>query len=30
MYLNGRFKDVLFYPEDVKAGAEKSYHPGEE
>jgi acyl-homoserine lactone acylase PvdQ len=30
MYLNGKFKDVLFYPEDVKAGAEKSYHPGAE
>lgn len=30
MYLNGKFKDVLFYPEDVKAGAVKTYHPGEE
>jgi acyl-homoserine lactone acylase PvdQ len=30
MYLSGKFKDVLFYPEDVKAGAEKTYHPGEE
>jgi acyl-homoserine-lactone acylase len=30
MYLNGKFKDVLFYPEDVKAGAAATYHPGEE
>jgi acyl-homoserine-lactone acylase len=30
MYLNGKFKDVLFYPEDVQAGAVKRYHPGEE
>jgi acyl-homoserine-lactone acylase len=30
MYLNGKLKDVLFYPEDVRAGAEKTYHPGEE
>ena len=30
MYLNGKFKDVLFYPEDVRAGAVKTYHPGEE
>lgn len=30
MYLSGRFKDVLFYPEDVKAAAEKTYRPGEE
>ncbi len=30
MYLNGKFKDVLFYPEDVKAGAVKIYHPGGE
>ncbi len=30
MYLSGKFKDVLFYPEDVQAGAEKTYHPGEE
>jgi acyl-homoserine lactone acylase PvdQ len=28
MYLNGKFKDVLFYPEDVQAGAVKTYHPG--
>jgi len=30
MYLTGRFKDVLFYREDVEAGAKKTYHPGEE
>jgi acyl-homoserine-lactone acylase len=30
MYLSGKFKDVLFYPEDVRAAAEKTYHPGEE
>jgi acyl-homoserine lactone acylase PvdQ len=30
MYLSGKFKDVLFYPEDVRATAEKTYHPGEE
>ena len=30
MYLNGKFKDVLFYPEDVQAGAVATYHPGEE
>jgi acyl-homoserine-lactone acylase len=30
MYLNGKFKDVLFYPEDVKTGAAATYHPGEE
>jgi acyl-homoserine lactone acylase PvdQ len=30
MYLNGKFKDVLFYPEDVKAGAAATYHPGAE
>jgi acyl-homoserine-lactone acylase len=30
MYLNGKFKEVLFYPEDVQAGAVKTYHPGEE
>ena len=30
MYLSGRFKDVMFYPEDVKAGAVKTYRPGEE
>ena len=30
MYLNGQFKDVLFYPEEVNLHAEKRYHPGEE
>lgn len=29
LYCNGRFKDVRFYPEDVKAHAEKTYHPGQ-
>lgn len=28
-YLNGKFKDVLFYKEDVSKHAEKTYHPGE-
>jgi acyl-homoserine lactone acylase PvdQ len=28
-YINGRFKDVLFYKEDVLKHAERSYHPGE-
>ena len=30
MYINGRFKDVLFYKEDVEKHVEKRYHPGEE
>jgi acyl-homoserine lactone acylase PvdQ len=30
MYLNGQFKEVLFYPEDVDQHVEKRYHPGEE
>jgi acyl-homoserine lactone acylase PvdQ len=30
MYLGGRFKDVLFYPEDVSKNTERKYHPGEE
>jgi len=30
MYINGRFKDVLFYREDVEKHAEKRYRPGEE
>lgn len=30
MYINGRFKDVLFYKEDVDQHVEKTYHPGEE
>ncbi len=29
MYTKGRFKDVLFYKDDVLKAAEKSYHPGE-
>jgi acyl-homoserine lactone acylase PvdQ len=28
-YINGRFKDVLFYKTDVLKHAERSYHPGE-
>ena len=30
MYLEGRFKDVLFYKEDVLKHAEATYHPGQE
>ncbi len=29
MYAKGKFKDVLFYKEDVLQHAEKTYHPGE-
>lgn len=29
MYAEGKFKDVLFYPEDVKKNAERTYKPGE-
>ena len=29
MYSQGKFKDVLFYKEDVLLHAERSYHPGE-
>jgi acyl-homoserine-lactone acylase len=29
MYVKGQFRDVWFYPEDVKAHAERTYHPGE-
>ncbi|HEX8327975.1 MAG TPA: penicillin acylase family protein [Hymenobacter sp.] len=29
LYTTGRFKDVRFYPEDVKTHAEKTYRPGE-
>lgn len=29
MYTKGRFKDVLFYKEDVLKHAEQTYHPGE-
>jgi acyl-homoserine-lactone acylase len=28
MYIDGKFKDVLFYKEDVMKHAEKTYHPG--
>jgi acyl-homoserine-lactone acylase len=28
-YINGRFKDVLFYKTDVLKHAERTYHPGE-
>jgi len=29
MYINGNFKDVLFYKEDVLKHVERGYHPGE-
>ena len=29
MYKEGKFKDVLFYKEDVQKNAERTYHPGE-
>jgi acyl-homoserine lactone acylase PvdQ len=29
MYTKGRFKEVLFYKEDVLKHVEKTYHPGE-
>jgi len=29
MYTKGKFKDVLYYKEDVKKHAERTYHPGE-
>ncbi|MDB4901107.1 MAG: acylase [Mucilaginibacter sp.] len=29
MYINGKFKDVLFYKNDVLKHAEKTYHPGD-
>ncbi|WP_375416613.1 penicillin acylase family protein [uncultured Hymenobacter sp.] len=29
LYTAGRFKDVLFYPEDLRAHTENTYHPGE-
>jgi acyl-homoserine-lactone acylase len=28
MYIDGKFKDVLFYKKDVMKHAEKTYHPG--
>jgi acyl-homoserine-lactone acylase len=27
MFSEGRFRDVLFYPAEVQAHAERSYHP---
>jgi acyl-homoserine-lactone acylase len=29
MFSQGQFRDVLFYPEDVRAHAERSYQPGQ-
>jgi acyl-homoserine-lactone acylase len=29
LYSSGRFRDVLFLPEDVAAHAERTYHPGD-
>lgn len=29
MYQQGKFKDVLFYKEEIEKNAERSYHPGE-
>jgi hypothetical protein len=29
MYTKGRFKDVLFYKEDVMKHKKNEYHPGE-
>ena len=29
MFIEGRFKDVLFYKEDVSKNTERSYHPGQ-
>jgi acyl-homoserine lactone acylase PvdQ len=29
MFLEGKFKEVLFYKEDVLNNAERTYHPGE-
>ncbi len=28
-YINGKFKDVLFYKDDVLKHVERKYHPGE-
>lgn len=28
LYCEGKFKDVLFYPEDIQKHVEKTYHPG--
>jgi acyl-homoserine-lactone acylase len=29
MYTKGKFKDVLFYKEDVLKHSERTYHPGQ-
>ncbi len=29
MYIDGKFKDVFFYKEDVQKNAERTYHPGD-
>ena len=29
LYAQGRFKDVLFYREDIERHAERKYHPGD-
>lgn len=29
MYIDGKFKEVFFYKEDVEKNAERTYHPGE-
>lgn len=29
MYQKGKFKDILFYKEDIEKNAEQTYHPGE-
>jgi hypothetical protein len=29
MFIDGNFKDVLFYKEDLIKHVEKEYHPGE-
>ena len=29
LYTEGRFRDVLFYPEQIEANLEREYHPGE-
>jgi hypothetical protein len=29
MYIQGRFRDVLFSAQDVAAHTERHYHPGE-
>jgi acyl-homoserine-lactone acylase len=29
LYCEGKFKDVLFYPEEVQQHVERTYHPGE-